>query len=49
MNKQDFIDILTKYTPSELNQFIADNGKKKPVNAIIFIKENKKENKNGSK
>lgn len=51
MDKESFLNILTKYTPSELNEFISLNGKKKMVNAITFInnqEEKKKEKENDS-
>lgn len=51
MDKESFLSILTKYTPSELNEFISLNGKKKMVNAITFInnqEEKKKEKENDS-
>ena len=38
MNKETFYNILTEYTPEELNNFISKKGKKKMTNAIGFIK-----------
>lgn len=45
MDKESFLNILTKYTPSELNEFISLNGKKKMVNAITFINNQKDQKK----
>ena len=38
MDKETFYNILTEYTPEQLNEFISTKGKKKMTNAICFIK-----------
>lgn len=45
MEKQDFYDILIKYSPEEIREYIQLNGKVKFRNAIAFIN-NKEENNN---
>lgn len=41
MDKETFYNILIQSTPEEINNLISSKGKKKPVNAITFIKTKK--------
>lgn len=47
MDKELFYNILCTNSPEEINKMIQDKGKRKLVNAVTFVYNERKENENG--
>ena len=48
MDKETFLDIVTKHTPEEINQIIREKGKVKLIDGLVFKEDNDEREKDQS-